>query len=293
MAAYEANYGGYCSTCGSTSGCSCGCHGGCGGYDYPSCGPDYNPINTNNSFCPSVEGSQSQGGNATGNNSSVNVSVCADCNGCKDDECCCKTGIKKLLDYLYRKSLESENVPNSLCIYGDIIPTTIKSTTCTVPPALLSVTSTNDIQTLSISDDLVKLSIDRVSLCAISVIKFTFDTTTLNNPINELRRAFFYTPRCGCCCDCGPGIAEAIYLHGLGIDYNITLQDTVLETLESGTFIRMGLIEAINLVAVDKYIAIFSVDIGSEGNPNIIYFGIPTCRIAKFRPTPPPPPTEP
>ncbi|MGL5753918.1 MAG: hypothetical protein ACRCYC_01195 [Paraclostridium sp.] len=271
--AYDSNYGACCSTCGSSSGCSCGC----GGYDYSSCSPGYNPINTSNSFCPNVEGSTSQGGSATGNNSSVNVSV--EASGRDGDDCCCKDGVKKLLDYLYKKSLSIDNPTDSICIYGDIIPSDIINADCIVPPALLYVANTatsNLISTISINNDLVKFGLDRVSLCAISVIKFKFKITTTDTILNDLRTEFYYTPKCNCCCDCGPGMGEALYLHGLGIGYNLIIKDTLLSS--SGTLTGLGAINGVTLAAVDSDIAIF------YDNTAKVYLGIPTCKIAKFTP---------
>lgn len=271
--AYDSNYGVGCSSCGNPSGCSCGCSE----YDCSSCTPSYNPINTSNSFCPNVEGSSAQGGTATGNNSSINVCVKASDN-CQDD-CCCKDGLKKLLDYLYKKSLSSINPTNSICIYGDILPSDIIIGECKVPPALLSIVNQVDINfisTISINNDLVKFGVDRVSLCAISVIKFAFEINDKDTILNELRTEFYYTPQCNCCCDCGPGIGEALYLHGLGIPYDLVIKDTLL--LSNGVLTGFGTINGLKLAAVDSNLAIF------YDEKTNVYFGIPTCRIAKFTP---------
>lgn len=271
MAAYEGNYSGYCSTCGSTSGCSCGCHGGCG-YDYPSCGPDYNPINTNNSFCPNIEGSQCQGGNATGNTSCVNVSLCGSGKGCKDDDCCCKEGVKDLLEYLYEKSLEDPNPIQKICIYGDVLPTDISKEMETCPGNPLLSIEGGQVPNITITNDLVKSNQNNVSLCSISVIRFDS-----SNIVNDLRREFSYTQTCKCCCDCGPGIAEALYLNGLNVLYDIVIQDTLQQSDDKS--INQGLISGISLVALNNNIAIFA-------KTREIYFGIPTCNIAKFNITP-------
>ncbi|MER3123752.1 hypothetical protein ABQG71_21690, partial [Bacillus altitudinis] len=145
--------------------------------------------------------------------------------------------------------------------------------------ALLSIVNQNNINlisTISINNDLIKFGVDRVSLCAISVIKFGFQITGTDTILNDLRTEFYYTPQCNCCCDCGPGIAEALYLHGLGIPYDLVIQDTLF--LSDGILAGFGTINDLKLAAVDSNLAIF------YDEKTNIYFGIPTCRIAKFTP---------
>lgn len=258
-----------CPSCGSYGGCSCNsCSGGC---DYSTCSPDYNPITANSSVCPTIEGSQGTGGNASGNNSSVHVSVCGTGKS-EEGDCCCKKGIRKLLEYLYLKSLDTTAPTNTLCIYGNIIPTDI-SITLTCTDALLGLNPSTAIQSTSITDDLIKYDDNRVSICSISALKFTFGTSPTSNTL-DLRKNFFYTPKCKCCCDCGDGMAQALYLNGLGITYEITLENTLAKE-SNGLTGYTGTISGLTLVAVDSDIAIFST-------PRNIYFGIPTCKIAKF-----------
>lgn len=287
------NTSGYCNSCGSSNGCSCNSSGG---YDYSTCSPDYNPVTVNSSVCPNLEGGSSscQGGSASGNNSSVHVSV-GGC-GCQSDpkkDCCCKDGAKKLLDYLYKKSLDDPIKTNSMCIYGDAIPNNITSNlTCNATEGRPLLTLTNpQIQTLSITDDIVRSVSPQpfiVSICAMSVIKFTFtdgNTVGINND-NELRKEFFYTPKCKCCCDCGDGIAQSLYLNGLGQTVVVTVQDTILvntdNTLDDILLGCVGCVGGIQptLVAVDSLIAILSVTLSTGGT---IYFGIPTCKIARIQ----------
>ncbi|RDY24986.1 hypothetical protein CHF27_001945 [Romboutsia maritimum] len=253
-----------------SGGCSCG---SCSqGYEYPTCSPDYSPVNVTNSTCPTVEGSTGgQGGAASGNNSSVNVSVCGT-RPIKDSDCCCKKGVEKLLNYLYLRSLDTTTPTINLCLHSNIIPSDIVSaTSCT--GSLMSVSSPN-IPLISITPDLIKLNNDRVSLCSISVILFSF-ANGASDDIN-LKKEFFYTPQCKCCCDCGPGVAQALYLNGLGLDYTIFLQDTLMQATDKT--ISIASLSPIKLIAIDKDIAIFSTTISNE----ITYFGIPTCKIAKF-----------
>lgn len=258
----------YCPSCGCSGGCSC--NSCSGGYEYSTCSPDYNPVTVNNSTCPTVEGSQGTGGNASGNNSSVHVSVCGTGTNA-DDDCCCKNGLRKLLEYLYLKSVDTTLQTSTLCMYGNIIPSNIEAdAVCT--DALLGLDSNAKIQATSITDDLVKYDKYRVSICSISALKFTFASPGDNTA--DLRKNFFYTPKCKCCCDCGDGMAQALYLNGLGIStYEITLQDTLLK--DSPFSVVPGTISGLTLIAVDSDIAIF----WATGN---IYFGIPTCKIAKF-----------
>ncbi|MCR8744604.1 hypothetical protein [Romboutsia lituseburensis] len=286
---FDPNYG-TCSVCGSTGGCSCGCSGG---YDYSSCSPDYNPVTVNNTTNPTVDGSTGTGGSSTssGNNSSVNVSLGGFGGSDKGEngECCCKNGVKKLLDYLYKESLELDPNPktSSICIYGNIIPSDITENSGCDASALLQIQNNNDIQTTSITNDVIKLpNVSTVSLCSISVIKFLFETvesagTTIGvNVDSNFRKEFFYTPKCGCCCDCADGVAQSLYFTGLGLKYSVTLENT----FDSDT--SKGLLQGILgteknpaiLIAIDCDMAIFSSKIDNE----TVYYGVPTCKIAKF-----------
>lgn len=275
---FDPNYG-TCGVCGGTEGCS-------GGYDCSSCSPDYNPVTVNNTTNPTVDGSTGTGGNSTssGNNSSVNVSVSSS----KDekDECCCKNGIKKLLDYLYEQSLESNPRTSSICIYGNIIPSNIIKDTGCDDSALMQIKDNQHIQITSITNDIIKLpTVATVSLCAISVIKFTFES--ISDPITSgvnvdtnFRKEFFYTPKCGCCCDCANGVAQSLYCSGLGLNYIITLENTLNSNTLNG--LSQGTLGAtttpVKLIAVDCDMAIFSIEVNKE----IVYYGVPTCRISKF-----------
>ena len=279
--AYDNNYNaGYCSTCGSTNGCSCGCQGG---YDYSSCSPDYNPVTVNNSTCPTLDSTSAggSGGTASGNNSSVCVNVGGCAPQSSGNECCCKDGSKKLLEYLYKKAVDTSSIcrTDSICVYGDIIPTDILSVDTCSTLALLSIPSNDIIQVTSITDDVLKVPNEgAVSICSISLIKFkftNFDSCELNT---DLRKDFFYTPKCkcGCNCDCGDGMAQALYLNGLGLLYTITLQDTLNQA--TTPMLSQGTLENVKLIAIDSSIAIFT----SNTDPSV-YVGVPTCRIAKFK----------
>lgn len=283
---YDQNYSGYCSNCGSSGGCNCS-----GGHEYSACSPDYNPVTVNNSTCPNIDGSTGTGGSGTasGNNSSVHVSVCGPSGCCdeKKDDCCCKDGVKRLLDYLYKRSLDTPTQTSSICIYGDIIPANLVTTPRCSDSPLIYIPTNADIQITSITDDVIKSSgLGTVSLCSMSVIKFYFQTvgTPPTLGVNEdanLRREFFYTPKCKCCCECGDGMAQALYLNGLGNEYIVTLQDTVNEDLTLSKIVQGTLgtsVEPVKLIAIDSDIAIFSKLIGTVN----VYYGVPTCRIAKF-----------
>lgn len=261
-----------------SGGCSCGSCGSCSsGYEYPTCSPDYSPVNVTNSTCPNVEGSTGgQGGTASGNNSSVNVSVCGS-GSIDDNDCCCKKGVEKLLNYLYQRSLDTIDPTATICLYSNVIPSNIVTLTdCS--NSIMSVPDTTNIHLLSITQDLVKLNQERVSLCSISIIKFTFSNGA-NDDIN-LKKEFFYTPQCKCCCDCGPGISQALYLNGLGLNYTIYLQDALMQASDNSISIaRLSSASPnIGLVALDKDIAIFSITISNK----VTYFGIPTCKISAF-----------
>ncbi len=276
---YDSNYNAdYCSTCGSTGGCDC-----CGGHEYSACSPDYNPVTVNNSTCPNVDGSTGTGGSSTssGNSSTINVSVEGNGDGDNDD-CCCKNGVKKLLDYLYNRSLDvaPNNQTSSICIYGNIIPDDIETDIACTGSSLLSIDTNPKIQITTITNDIVRAGIlGTVSLCSISIIKFKFQLAEADG-VNEdanLRKEFFYTQKCKCCCDCGNGVGQALYLNGLGAKYTITIQDTL-----NGAVIKQGTLgdnqDQVTLIAVDNDIAVFSSLIGTT----TVYYGVPTCRIAKF-----------
>ena len=114
------NYDGYSSEYEGCGGCSYGSNPGC---DYQTCSPDYNPVTVNNSTCPNVEGSSSQGGSASGNTSnntsSISVNMCC----CKNDSSkdCCVEGVKELLNFIQDKSLEATITSSQVYLYGDLV----------------------------------------------------------------------------------------------------------------------------------------------------------------------------
>lgn len=271
--ALSSGYGGCCPSCGSTGGCSCGYQSG---YDYSSCSPDYNPVTVNNSTCPNVEGSTGgAGGAASGNNSSINVSLGPQVAGGKDD-CCCKNGVNKLMEFLYKQSLETVEPTTTLCIYGNIIPDGIMEDNCV--GSLFDLTTTNEIQVASITNDTIKASTKAVtSLCAATVIKFKFQGNV--NKDAAIRKEFFYTPKCTCCCDCGDGVGRGLYYACLGTTFtSVLLDETVKESLVANKIVQ-GQLETVELVAVDSHIAIFSNQVASGV---YVYYGVPTCKIANF-----------
>ncbi len=274
---YDYNNNTYCSKCGSYGGCNCGYE-----YQCSSCSPDYNPVSANNSVCPSIEGSTGTGGNSTasGNNSTVNVSLCCDCGKSSSD--CCRYGCKKLLSYLYNKSLDTINQATNICIYGDIIPDHLSNITDCQGFPLLSLTNADAIQNLSICDQFIKYGTRVVSMCAISIISFKFvnpnaPTVAINNNA-DLKKNFKYVKNCNCSCDCSDGISEALCFSGLGNKYDLRLQDVLIKK-DDDTLSAPAIIREVALVAVDNNIAIF---VDTTLANTIAYYSIPTCKIAVF-----------
>ncbi len=270
----DKNLRGYCSSCGSYGGCSCG-------YDYQntSCSPDYSPISNNNSVCPQVEGGSATGGNSSGNTSNVHVSYSG---SDKEEECCCKNGIIDLLTYLKTKALDDTDpiiVPSNICIYGNVIPSTI--TSCTDPILALDDGTNPSIKNVYLSNDIIRTNLTTVSLCGISVVKFTFidDTPTIVNNDPELRRTFVYSYNCNskCCCNCSNGIAQSLSYGMLGSSYNVYIKDTLTF---NGT-LSTGVLTGVTVVAISNDVAIFST--GSDDTT--VYYGVPTCNILKFEQT--------
>lgn len=266
------NYDGYCDSCGGYGqGCSVG--GGCGcGSDYKTCSPDYSPVTVNNSTCPNVEGSTSAGGSSYGNSSTVSVSMCG-CGGSNDKSDCCRDGAKKLLKFISAQSLVT-GVTAAAYVYGDILSSTDLFAADTTSQLLaLDDTALNNI---SICDALARTNAGVVSLCAVSLITFLFTPTPNVNA--ALKQEFYFNKNCACSCscECGNAMAEALCFSGLGGTYEVVIQDAQFEGATVITPLA-GLI----LVAVDCNMAIFSDNLTGPTK----YYGIPTCRIAKFRRT--------
>lgn len=264
------NYDGYCDSCsGYGQGCSIGGSCGCGS-DYKTCSPDYSPVTVNNSTCPNVEGSTSAGGASYGNSSTVNVSMCG-C-GCGNDKPgCCRDGAKKLLQFISKKSLEN-GVAAKAYVYGDILSSGDLFTDDTTNQLLtLDDTALNNI---SICDELVRANTGVVSLCAVSLITFLFTPTeTYGNQNLALKEEFKYVKKCSCLCECGNAMAEALCFSGFGGTYTVVIEDALV----AGS-VALASLTGLVLVAVDCNMAIFSDNLTTPTK----YYGIPTCRIAKF-----------
>lgn len=268
------NYDGYCDSCGGY-GQSCSIGGDCGcGSDYKTCSPDYSPVTVNNSTCPNVEGSTSAGGSSYGNSSTVSVNMCG-CGISNDKSSCCRDGAKKLLQFISKKSLETDVVAQAY-VYGDILA---KSTNLFTSDTTIQLLSLNDtaLNNISICDELARTDIGVVSLCAVSLITFLFTpAVTYGNKNVALKEEFKYIKNCSCSCECGNAMAEALCFSGLGGTYTVVIQDTLV----SGS-VSLACLEGLILVAVDCNIAIFSDNLSKPSK----YYGIPTCRIAKFQRT--------
>lgn len=251
------NYDGYYDSCGGYGqGCSVG--GGCGS-DYKVSSPDYSPVTVNNSTCPTVEGSTSTGGSSYGNNSNICVTM-GGC-GCNDKADCCREGAKKLLCFLSEKALGTPSPTATAYVYGDILDTSLFDGS----NSLISLANATAISNMCVSDQVVSTNAGEVvSLCSISVITFTNSLADFKQGIKEI---FKYVRKCSCSCECGNAIAEALCVYGLGNNYNIVVQDAIIGT-------GLATLSNLKLVAVDNNIAIFEDATG--------YYGIPTCRIAKF-----------
>ena len=267
---YSSEYSSEYESCG---GCSCGSNPGC---DYQTCSPDYNPVTVNNSTCPNVEGSTSQGGSASGNTSnntsSVSVNMCC----CKNDSSkdCCVDGVKKLLNFIQDKSLEATITSSQVYLYGDLV--TEQEELFTPNPAntpLLSLINSTQIQNASICNEIIKLSNTIVSLCTVSLVAFSFEPKNQNAYI---KKKFKFIKKCSCSCECNEAIAEALCFSGFGGTYTVRLKDT-LKISTNGTLSGPATLTNLFLVAVDNNIAIFS-----NALTPTLYYGIPTCKIASF-----------
>ncbi len=270
MANYDGCYDPYGQSCGISGGCGGGCSS-CGG-DYTTCSPDYSPVTVNNSTSPNVEGSTSAGGASYGNSSTVSVNMNGGGGYCNTPEQCCKEGAKKLLQLIYNQSLE-EDITAKVFAYGNKLPTTNLFVTndATQLLSLAEVALSN----MSICNDTVRTSDGVVSLCAISLLTFVFTPADQNKIIKE---TFNLNGNCGCgyggSCECGKSMAQALCYSGIGVNYNVTLQDVMTAGSDALT-----VLESIELVAFDANMAIFSQGTGDSTE----YYGIPTCRIARFR----------
>lgn len=267
------NYDGYSSEYEGCGGCSYGSNPGC---DYQTCSPDYNPVTVNNSTCPNVEGSTSQGGSASGNTSnntsSISVNMCC----CKNDSSkdCCVEGVKELLNFIQDKSLEATITSSQVYLYGDLV--TEQEELFTPNPAntpLLSLINSTQIQNTSICNEIIKSSNTIVSLCAVSLIAFSFEPKNQNA---DVKKKFKFIKKRSCSCECNESIAEALYFSGFGGKYTVRLKDT-LKISTNGTLSGPAILTNLFLVALDNNIAIFSNTLTPT-----LYYGIPTCKIASF-----------
>lgn len=265
------NYNGYGSEYESCSGCSCSSNLGC---DYQTCPPDYNPITVNNSTSPNIEGSTSQGGSSSGNtsNNTSNLSVNMCC--CKKDTIkeCCVEGVRKLLDFIQTRSLETTITSIQAYLYGDLI---IEQNNLFTPnPAstpLISLINLIQIQNASICNEIVKSSNIVTSLCAVSLIAFSFEP---NNQNQDIKKTFKFIKKCSC--ECNEEIAEALCFSGFGGTYTLRLKDT-FQISTNETLSKAATLTNLFLVAVDNNIAIFS-----DALTPTLYYGIPTCKISSF-----------
>lgn len=268
-----------------------GCFDPCNGYncntgcDSNTCPTDYNPVSVNNNNAPNVEGSVSQGGTGQGGaggtggtgagDSSANNTLSLSINGSSvtgtgDCATCCKEGMRELLNFLYDIAIDPQ-LPVTLYAYGNLIPNQNQLSSTNVYN-LLSLTA-SDIQNISICGDIVNTNEGIVSLCAISLIVFTFDGTDQNLAIKAaFKNGCNGSCECNCSCECGKSIAKALCINGLGGTYSITIQDVInIVALTPANLTNLS------LVALDCNIAIFT----NGANP-FLYYAIPTCKIAEF-----------
>ena len=268
------NYDGYCDSCGGY-GQSCSVGSGCGcGNDYQTCSPDYSPVTVNNSTCPNVEGSTSSGGSSYGNSSSVCVNM-GGCGSCNNTESCCREGAKKLLQFISTTSLQT-GVTAQAYVYGNII----SSGDLFAPDTTNQLLTLDDtaLNNISLCDELVRTNTGVVSLCSVSLITFLFTpATTYGNQNLALKEEFNFNSQCGCgcgsSCECGKAMAQALCYSGLGGTYTVVIEDALV----AGS-IALASLTGLVLVTVDCNMAIFSNDLTTPTK----YYGIPTCRIAKF-----------
>lgn len=277
MSFNSTNYEGRCSQCGSYGGCSCGT-----GYDTSCYTPDYSPISQTNNISPTVEGSTGTGGSSAGGSSSSNgnssyVNVHIPKNvyaGCGDN---CLEGVKKILSYLYDKSLDETFQTSSICIYGDTIPSRLSEISNCQGNTLISLATIEEIQNLSICESVIKSNNTVVSMCVMNIIRFKFINTPNNDA--DLKKNFkFYND---CSCSCGNGMAEALCFAGFSNLYDLRLNDVLVES--DGTILTYpATLRNLSLVAFDNNIAIFS---NGEPDDDRAYFAIPTCSISILQPT--------
>ncbi len=265
-----------------------GCYEPCGGYntcstgcDCNTCPTDYNPISVNNNNAPNVEGSTSQGGTGQGGaggtggyssaDNTMNLSISGVGNSiCGFSDCanCCKEGLKTLFNFIYNISIDP-SVTVRLYAYGNVT-TSQENLFSENALNLLNLTDI-EIQDSSICGDMISTNEGIVSLCSISIVVFDFSEVNQNLAIKS---AFKNDCSCNCSCECGKSIAKALCINGLGGSYDVIIQDSIdIDTLTFTTLYD------VYLVAVDCNIAIFA---DSQTQP-IIYYAIPTCKIAKFK----------